>query len=59
MKLSTRGAAHHCPADAVTAWDPRRLFGRGVIDLQSLNCRRGRGEIVRPRLRSSRPGSAR
>ena len=27
--LSTRGAAHHCPADAVTARGPRRLCGRG------------------------------
>ena len=48
MKLSTRGAAHHCPADAVTAWAPRRLTGRGVSDLQSLNSRRGRGDHCAP-----------
>ena len=35
MRLSTRGAAHHCPADAVTAWGPRRLSGRGGYDFQS------------------------
>ena len=27
--LITRGAAHYCPADAVTAWGPQRLGGRG------------------------------
>ena len=59
MRLSTRGAAHHCPADDVTAWEPRRLFGGGVSDLQSLNCRRGREDIVRPRLLPSRLGCAR
>ncbi len=57
--LITRGAAHHCPADAVAAWGPRRLYGRGGNDLESSSCRRGRGEIVRPRLLSSRLGSAR
>ena len=47
MRHSTRGAAHHCPADAVTAWGPRRPFGRGGNDFQSSHCRRGRGDIVR------------
>jgi hypothetical protein len=37
VRLSTRGAAHHCPADAEAWSNPRRPTGRGVerfVELQ-------------------------
>ena len=46
--LSTRGAAHHCPADAEAWSNPRRLTGRGVYDLKSIHCRRGRERDCAP-----------
>jgi len=35
--LNTRGAAHHCPADAETWSNPRRLTGRGAGAVQELS----------------------
>jgi hypothetical protein len=57
--LSTRGAATWFAKVELSAITRGALAGRGAEATQSFACRRGRGNILRPRLLPSRRGSVR